>query len=62
MSGEHEAEQAFLLQAARLAGLELSAEQLPGVLEHWRRNAQISRPVNEFSLGMEDEPAPTWRP
>jgi hypothetical protein len=62
MSAEHEAEQAFLLQAARLAGLELTAEQLPGVLEHWRRNAQIARLVNEFPLAVEDETGPTWRP
>ena len=55
-------DEAYVLQASRLAGLELSDEQLPGVLEHLRRTAQAAALVNEFFLGMEDEPGPTWQP
>ena len=55
-------DEAYVLQAARLAGLELGAEQLPGVVEHLRRAAAMARLLEEFALPDDEEIAPTWRP
>ena len=51
-----------LAAAAELVGLSLTAEQMPGVLEQFRRAEQIVRPVLDAQVGPEDEPAPVWRP
>ena len=53
-------DEAYVFQAARLASIELTAEQLRAVVEHLRRTAEAARLVNEFPLGMEDEPGPIW--
>lgn len=55
-------DEAYVLRAARLAGLELASEQLPGVVEHLRRTAEAAQLVNDFLLGMNEEPGPIWRP
>jgi hypothetical protein len=51
-----------VLQTARLAGIKLSAEQLPGVVEHLRRAAAMARLLHDFALPADEEIAPTWRP
>jgi hypothetical protein len=48
--------------AAAMVGLTLSEEQIPAVLEQFRRAAQIARPLLDAPLQPEDEPAPIWRP
>jgi hypothetical protein len=53
---------AYVLQAGRLAGIELTAEQLAGVVEHLRRTAALAALVNDFLLSTEDEIGPMWRP
>ena len=55
-------DEAYVLQAARRAGLELSAEQLPGVVEHFQRAAAMARLLDDFALPADEEIAPTWRP
>lgn len=55
-------DEAFVLQAARLAGIEITAEQLQAVVENLRRTAQAACLVNEFALGAEEEPGPIWHP
>jgi hypothetical protein len=55
-------DEAYVLQAARLAGIEVSAEQLPGVVEHLRRAAAMARLLDDFPLPADEEIAPTWRP
>jgi len=55
-------DEAYVLQAASLAGLELSAEQLPGVVEHLRRAAAMARSLDDLALPADEEIAPTWRP
>lgn len=55
-------DEAFVLRAARLAGIELAAEQVQGVVENLRRTAEAAHLVNEFVLGMEEEPGPIWHP
>ncbi|MEO8203956.1 MAG: DUF4089 domain-containing protein [Betaproteobacteria bacterium] len=47
--------------AALLAGIELTAAQVPGVIENLRRTATIAATVNEFRLDVVDEPGPVWR-
>jgi hypothetical protein len=51
-----------LVAAAALVGLTLTGEQIPAVLEQFRRAAQIAQPMLEAPLEIEDEPAPIWRP
>jgi ADP-ribose pyrophosphatase YjhB (NUDIX family) len=57
-----EIDEAWLRTAARLAGIELEAEQLPGVLENFRRSMQIAAVVTALELAEQDELAPVWRP
>jgi len=47
---------------AQAVGLGLTQEQLPGVLEQFRRAAQVAQPMLDAPLEPEDEPAPVWRP
>jgi hypothetical protein len=53
---------AFVVQASRVVGIELTAEQLPGVVDHLRRTAEAAQLVNGIPLGTEDELGPIWRP
>jgi len=53
---------AYVLQASRLAGLELSAEQLPVVVEQLRRTAELAQLLDDFALPADEEIGPTWRP
>jgi hypothetical protein len=55
-------DEAYVLQAARLAGLELKSEQISSVLEHLRRTASLARLLEDFVLPTEEEIGPTWRP
>jgi hypothetical protein len=55
-------DEVFVLQASRLAGIELTPEQLPGVVEHLRRTAEVAALVNSVVLSPQDEQGPTWRP
>ena len=47
---------------ARMVGLELTDEQLPGVIANLIRTAQIAAPVMALPLSGEDELGPIWRP
>ncbi len=56
-------DEVFVRRAAALAGIELTAAQVPGVIENLRRTAQVAAFVNEFALDTAtDEPGPVWRP
>lgn len=55
-------DEALVLELARLAGIELTREQLPGVLATLRINAELARKLDGFPLAGEDEPGPVWRP
>ncbi|MBS0335243.1 MAG: DUF4089 domain-containing protein [Proteobacteria bacterium] len=56
-------DEAFVRRAAALQGIELTAEQLPGVIENLRRTAQLAAAVNEFPLDpAAGELGPVWRP
>ena len=47
---------------ARLVGLELTDEQLLGVIANLKRTAQIAGPVMALPLSEQDELGPVWRP
>ena len=56
-------DEAFVRRATALAGIELTAAQVPGVIANFQRTAQIAAAVNGFALDpMADEPGPVWRP
>ena len=55
-------ETAFVLEAARLAGLRLDEAALPGVVANLERIAGFARVLEQVPLGAEDEAAPVWRP
>jgi hypothetical protein len=56
-------DEAWVLQATRLVGLEITPEQMPGVIANLRRTAQVAADVNAFPLDpVLDEPGPVWRP
>lgn len=55
-------DEAYVLQASRLVGIELTAEQLPSVVEHLRRTAVLALLLDDFALTVNEEIAPTWRP
>ena len=55
-------DEVFVLQASRLAGIKLTAEQLPSVVENLRRTADVAALVNSAVLSPQDELATTWRP
>jgi hypothetical protein len=57
-----EIDDAFVLRASQLVGLELGPEQLPGVAEQLRRTAAYAQLLDEFTLPVDEEIAPTWRP
>ena len=50
-------------RAAALQGIEITPEQMPGVIGNLRRTAQIAAAVNAFTLDpVADESGPVWRP
>ena len=55
-------DEAFVLQAARLAGIEIGAAQLQAVIASLRVTAHAAALVNEFDLDAHEEPGPVWRP
>ena len=53
----------YVRRAAALIGLEIAAEQMPGVIENLKRTAQAAAVVNAFPLDpATDEAGPVWRP
>jgi hypothetical protein len=57
-----EVDEAWLLTAARLAELELTADQLPGVLANFKRAAELAESFLRIRLDADEELAPVWRP
>ena len=56
-------DEAYVRRATALMGIELTAAQVPGVIENFRRTAQLAALVNEFPLDtVVDETGPVWRP
>ncbi len=56
-------DEAYVRRATVLMGIHLTPEQIPGVIENFRRTAQAASLVNEFPLDQAtDEPGPVWRP
>ena len=51
----------FVRRAAALAGLEITPQQMPGVIANLRRTAEVAPAVVEFPLGPADEAGPVWR-
>jgi hypothetical protein len=54
--------EAELLGLATTVGLELGDERIPGILENFRRMAQVAQAVNGIALAPQDEPGPEWKP
>lgn len=53
----------FVRRAAALQGIEITAEQMPGVIANLQRTAQLAAFVNGFPLDpVTDESGPVWRP
>lgn len=57
-----EIDEAYVLLAARAAGLELAPAHLPGVTAYFRMIAGIAAAVNEFPLGDDTECAAVFTP
>jgi hypothetical protein len=55
-------DEALVRATALLVGLELTDEQLPGVIANLKRTAQIAAPVMALPLSEQDELGPVWRP
>ena len=55
-------DEVFVLHASRLAGIDVPAEQVPGVVEQLRLTAEAAALVNGVALSVQDELGPTWRP
>ncbi len=54
--------EAYVRETARLAGLNLQAHHLPGVVEHFARLAQQAEPLMAFPLDETLEPAEIYFP
>ena len=53
----------FVRRGCALAGIELTSEQVPGVVASLQLSARIAAAVNEFPLDqVTDESGPVWRP
>ena len=53
----------FVRRAAALQGIEITPEQMPGVIANLQRTTQLAALVNAFPLDpVADEPGPVWRP
>lgn len=56
-------DEAYVRRATALAGITLSADQVPGVIANLQRTAEIASAVNAFPLDcVADELGPVWRP
>ena len=55
-------DKAFVLEAAKLARLELDEVAVPGVIANLERIAGFARMLEQVPLGAEDETAPVWHP
>ena len=55
-------DKAFVLEAAKLAGLELDEAAVSGVIANLERIAEFARFLEQVPLVAEDEAAPVWRP
>lgn len=53
---------ATVLEAARLAGLDVPPERIPAVLGNLERLAQVAGALEAVALAPEDELGPEWRP
>jgi hypothetical protein len=53
---------AYVLAAARAAGLDIAPAQVAGVTANLARIEAIARPLNAFALEAGDEIAPVWTP
>ena len=51
----------FVRRAADLAGLEITPQQMPGVLANLQRTAEAALALAEFPLGPLDEAGPVFR-
>ena len=61
--GAGDIDEAWVRQASALAGIELTAAQIPGVIENLKRTAQAAAFLDAFPLDpMADETGPVWRP
>lgn len=52
----------LVLHLAELLGLQLTAEQLPGVTANLRHTAVLAHTMTALALDPTQEAAPTWRP
>lgn len=55
-------DEAYVSEAARLAGLALDPARRRAVLGNLQRIAELAQPVLETELGPEDELGPEWKP
>lgn len=55
-------DEALVRATARLVGIELTDDQLPGVVANLKRTAQIAGAVMALPLSEQDELGPIWRP
>jgi len=56
-------DEAFVRRSSALHGIELTPEQVPGVVANFQLTARIAAAVNEFPLDqVTDESGPVWRP
>jgi hypothetical protein len=62
MAGETPIDEAWVLAAARVAGLAIAPAHVPGVTVNLARIEQIARPLNAIELDASDEIAPVWTP
>ena len=54
--------ESYVDAAAAALALPIAPAHRPGVIENFSRLALLAAAVNEFPLGIEDEPAPVWKP
>jgi hypothetical protein len=56
-------DEVFVRRAAALQGIEITPEQMPGVIANLQRTAQFAALVNAFPLDpVADESGTVWRP
>lgn len=51
----------WVRRAAALTGLEITPQQMPGVLANLQRSVEVASAVAGFPLGAADEAGPVWR-
>jgi len=62
MAVETPIDEAWVLAAARVAGLAIAPAHVAGVTANLVRIEQIARPLNAIELDASDEIAPVWTP